>query len=76
MNNLILILRDMVIIDNVAGRIGQDRPTFGGGMDTRSLRAGSMIMNSQFISNTACELDIVIEKRGIFIQFEKFYLII
>lgn len=48
-----LILRDMIVFDNIAARIDQYRPTQGGGMDTRELQPGSLIEHSKFISNTA-----------------------
>jgi predicted outer membrane repeat protein len=51
--NVRLILRDMTVYDNIAGRVGQDRSSQGGGMDTRELQPGSLIENSKFISNTA-----------------------
>lgn len=48
-----LILRDMVVFDNIAGRVGQSRPTQGGGLDAINLQPGSLIESSRFISNTA-----------------------
>jgi len=48
-----LIMRNMVVYDNIAGRIDSSRSTQGGGLDARLLREGSLILNSTFISNTA-----------------------
>ncbi len=51
--NLKLIMRNMIVYDNIAGRTGQDRSSQGGGLDLHFLEAGSMILNSKIISNTA-----------------------
>ena len=48
-----LIMRHVLVYDNIAARVDQSRPTQGGGMDARQLQPGSLIANSQFISNTA-----------------------
>lgn len=48
-----LIMRDMIVYDNIAARTDQSRPTQGGGLDAHLLEPGSLILNSSIISNTA-----------------------